>query len=171
MPPVLTLSTQDGIKGCGINVAYGLAQYDIADSLLSGASSHHDNPTAFTEFLSDWRMELQMLLHTDPDGYIGRQCKVIADNVDEAFPDPDIVLAYTHPLTSWSHGRSGTDAIPAINNQEPDLSGLASFCTRRFGWSPKKVHEKFESVVWEGACIRMLGRVTLFVCHPFDPCV
>jgi hypothetical protein len=154
--------SQNGLKGCGINIAYGLAKYGLGDSLLRAAKMHYDDAAALASFLVDWRVELQTLLRTDPDGHIGRQCKSVADNIRETFPLPHVVLAYTHPLTSWSHGGYGAATIPSIPLQEPDVRGLASFCKRRFGWSPETVHAKFESVVWEGACLRMLGQVNIY---------
>lgn len=123
---------------------------------------HHDDGTMLADFLVDWRTELRTLLQTDPDGHIGQQYKSIANNVCETFPSPEVVLAYTHPLTSWSRGGSGTATVPPIPLREPDIHGLASFCTRHFGWDPDTLHTKFKRVVWEGACIKMLGQVRIF---------
>jgi Holliday junction resolvase YEN1 len=119
-----------------------------------------------TDFLVDWRTELRTLLRTDPDGHIGQQCKSLANNVCEMFPSPQVVLLYTHPFTSWSHGGSGAAAIPPIHLREPDLRGLASFCTRRFGWNPDTLHAKFRSMLWEGAYLKMLSQVSAIRhCH------
>jgi Holliday junction resolvase YEN1 len=130
--------------------------------LLNAAKRYHDDIPALTEFLFEWREELRTLLRTDPDGHIGRRCVAIADKVDKSFPDCHVVLAYTQPTTSWSHDGSGADAMPTTHMQKPDLHGLASFCTRRFGWGPQTLHEKFKHVVWDGACLRMLCQVTGF---------
>jgi holliday junction resolvase YEN1 len=152
---------QIGLKGCGINVAYGLAKYDLRESLLKAEKWHHDDPAALAKFLVDWRAELRQLLHTDPDGHIGRRCSTLANRVSEDFPDVPVIFAYTHPLTSWSHGRSGTNVIPDISTQQLDLRRLATFCSHHFGWCPQKVHHKFESVIWQGVCVRVLAQVTL----------
>jgi Holliday junction resolvase YEN1 len=129
---------------------YGLAKYDLGESLLKAAKWHHDDVTALVSFLVDWRAELRWLLRTDPDGHIGRQCSALANSVPEDFPNVPVIFAYTHPLTSWSPGRSGINAIPDISAQQLDLRGLATFCSRCFGWCPQKVHRKFESFIWEG---------------------
>lgn len=92
--------SQNGLKGCGINIAYGLVKYDLGDSLLRAAKMHYDDAAALASFLIDWRVELQTLLCTNPDSHIGWQCKSVADNICETFPLPHVVLAYTHPLTS-----------------------------------------------------------------------
>jgi hypothetical protein len=62
---------QNGLKGCGINVAYGLAKYDLGESLLKAAKWHHNDVTKLANFLVGWRAELRWLLRTDPDGHIG----------------------------------------------------------------------------------------------------
>ena len=121
------------------------------------------------DFLADWRTELRTLLRTDPDGHIGQRCKSLANNVCETFPSPQVILAYTHPFTSWSHGGSGAAAIPPVHLQEPDLRGLASFCTRRFGWTPDVLHAKFKSMLWEGVFLKMLIQVSAIChCHCYD---
>jgi hypothetical protein len=48
--------------------------------------------------------------------------------------------------------------------------GLASFWKRRFGWSPEMVHTKFESVLWEGACLRMLRHGLYCICPELNFC-
>ena len=154
-----TGNDQNGLKGCGSKVAYGLAKYGLGDSLLDAAKMHHDDEAKLADFLNDWREELRTLLHTDPDGYIGRRSTSIAKNIHNNFPIPQVILAYTHPLTSWSRGGSGVAAVPPIHLREPDIHGLALFCTRHFGWDPNTLHAKFKSVVWEGACVKMLGQV------------
>jgi hypothetical protein len=75
---------------------------------------HHDDAILFADFLVDWRRELQVLLCTDPEGFIGRRCNSIADKVPKTFPPPQVILAYTHLLTSWSCGGSGAAVIPPI---------------------------------------------------------
>jgi hypothetical protein len=116
---------------------------------------------ALVQFLVEWWQQLRMLLCMDPDGYIGCRCTAIADNVGNNFPDPHVILAYTHLTTSWSSSFC-VDKIPTIGMREPDLHGLTSFCTCHFSWHPQILHEKFKHVAWDGACLRMCHKVNLF---------
>jgi hypothetical protein len=52
------LISQNGLKGCSINIAYGLAKYDLGDSLLRAVKMHYDNAVALASFLIDWQVEL-----------------------------------------------------------------------------------------------------------------
>lgn len=114
----------------------------------------------FKEFLVGWREELKLVLQTDPLGFIGHKCEAAAKEIDSHFPSRDILLAYVNPITSWSASVATVATIPSLRLRQPDLEGLASFCFRRFDWSPTVIHEKFESVVWPGATLRMLCQVS-----------
>jgi hypothetical protein len=111
-------------------------------------------------YLSDLRRELRQLLRTDPLGFIGQECRVLADKVPESFPKTQVLHNYAEPLTSWSWDGSQAIAVPMVRSCEADISGLALFCSQRLGWVPLVVHQKFETCVWPGACLRSLCTVS-----------
>ena len=75
-------------------------------------------------YLSDVRHVLCHLLCTDPMGFIGQQCTVLANNVPEDFPSIQVLRDYAEPLTSWSQGKYMVASIPEVCSREVDISGL-----------------------------------------------
>jgi len=144
-----------GLHGCGPKIAYGIAQYGLGRNLIWACQNYPDSQLAM--YLSDVRHELRHLLRADPLGLIGRRCPVLADNVAESFPSIQVLRDYAEPLTSWSRGQNGVAAIPTVDFNEADLSGLALFCSQRLGWVPSVVHDKFEIYMWPGACLRSIS--------------
>jgi len=131
-----------------------VARHGVGDALLQAAQEFPAH--ALRAFLVQWRECLREVLQTDPKGYIGHRCPALAGSVTDAFPDLTILSAYATPLTSWSGGL--VPQIPDITLKEPNLTELASFCERRFGWGCT-VHDRFKSVIWEGAVLRKLCKV------------
>ena len=148
-----------GLCGCGPKIACGLAQYGLGQRLVWACESYND--MQLTMYLSDVRHELRHLLRTDPMGFIGQQCTVLADNVPEDFPSIQVLRDYAEPLTSWSQGEYMVASIPEVCSREADIGGLALFCSQRLGWVPSVMHNKFETCVWPGACLRSLCPVSL----------
>jgi hypothetical protein len=112
-------------------------------------------------YLIGWRKELCRLLSTDPLGYLGRRYIKLAASVSDDFPSTATVLAYVRPLTSWSSSGSVPQSsffVPRVAN----FAQLAYLSQRHFGWDTAMVHKKFEAVIWEGACLRMLSDVRFF---------
>jgi Holliday junction resolvase YEN1 len=141
-----------GLRGCGAKIAYGIAQYGLGQNLI-WACENYDN-AQLAMYLSDVRCELRQLLRTDPSGFIGQQCHILANNVPESFPTIKVLRNYAEPLTSWSPGRYQAATIPKGCPHEADVSRLALFCSQRFGWVPSVVHKKFETCISPGRSLR-----------------
>ena len=132
--------------------------YPLSDKLISAVENLSQRE--FDEFLVSWRMELDLILHTDPLGFIGHKCNAAAREINSRFPSRDILLAYVQPLTSWSPSIASVATIPTLHPRQPNLERLASFCFHRFEWSPAVIHKKFERLLWPGVTLRMLCQVS-----------
>lgn len=132
--------------------------YPFSDRLIEAVETMP--PNEFEEFLAGWREELDTILRTDPLGFIGHKCKAAAREIHSQFPCRDILLAYVQLLTSWSPNFASVVTIPSLHLRQPNLEGLASFCFRRFEWSPADLHAKFEKFIWPGVTLRMLCQVS-----------
>lgn len=131
--------------------------YSLSERLIHAVENL--SAREFSKFLVGWREELEHILRTDPSGFIGHKCKAAATKLDAHFPNREVLLGYLKPITSWSANVASVATIPTLCLRQPDLEGLASFCFRRFEWSPAVIHEKFESLIWPGATLRMLCQV------------
>ena len=109
-------------------------------------------------------MELDLILCTDPLGFIGHKCNAAAREINSHFPSHDILLAYIQLLTSWSPSIASVATIPTLHLWQPYLEQLASFCFHHFEWSPAVIHKKFERLLWPGVMLRMLCQVS----YPID---
>ena len=122
------------------------------------------SPKEFNKFLISWKVELDLILHMDPLGFIGHKCNAATRAINSHFPSHDALLAYVQPLTSWSPSIASVATIPTLHPQQPNLEQLASFCFHRFEWSPAVIHKKFERLLWPGVMLRMLCQVS----YPID---
>jgi hypothetical protein len=155
-----SLGMQQGLANCGPTIAYGVARYGLGDTLFDaakGPASHLD------EFLVRWRQQLLSVLRDDPKGHIGHKCATLAASLPLAFPDPAVLAAYVRPLTN-NNGSS----VPAIESRQPNLTALVSICDHRFGWGVT-THSRFKGVIWEGAVLRGLCKVSLIVAAMTEP--
>jgi hypothetical protein len=112
-------------------------------------------------FLPAWRDELRQELRTDSRGFIGRKCIALAKNVSDDFPDVDILLCYTNPLTSELAPRGrNKDAI--VWDREPSPAEIAAVCEQFFEWGYReKMLYRFRSILWPALVCRILRRATL----------
>ncbi|PBK73189.1 PIN domain-like protein, partial [Armillaria solidipes] len=149
-----------GLPSCGIETAHALARAGLAASLYKTAInlSRSELPT----FLATWRTELKEELRTDSHGYIGRKMVALAKSVPASFPNVDILLAYTHPVTSRSEGNPDYYADIAWTSKEPQIPGLAGFCEGHFEWGFKElIIKRFRTLIRPGTAFRVLRRYTL----------
>jgi len=93
---------------------------------------------------------------------LAKKQPALADKITEAFPDPKAVLAYVNPSTSWSNGSSNPN-IPQIQPGVPDIAAIAGFCGRKFSWGRDDILDKFETLLWNGACLAMLIEVCTYI--------
>ena len=150
------------MPGCGAHIAHQLSLYGLGELLLDAA-----NDIPFSElptFLISWRAKLRHALSVDPDGHLGRKYAALANAVSDTFPNPTTLLRYTAPTTSWSDGGPGRD-FSELRPRQPDIAKLASLCERFFSWGTSSgILEKFDSIIWDGACLRMLTDVRDYWC-------
>ena len=161
MSPVrLTMHVKEGLRGCGMTITHGLSKYRLGEALVD-AFTTKDRAT-FTRFLSDWQDDLHNILATDPAGLLGRRYVTLANNLADFIPSYEIMQRYVNPLNTFTvtGGPAANSGHHNIESRQPDLGVLARLCEQRFQWTSDVVATKLRSVVWEGALLRQLCRVS-----------
>lgn len=154
---------QAGLSGCGGTIAHGLARCGFGDSLFTAARTllRAELPA----FLRGWREELRAELRTNARGVLGKKYAALAKKVPEDFPDVDVLLSYTNPVTSESEAaaRGKMSKNTKLDwEKEPDLGKIAALCEMYFEWGVKEIIVKrFRTVLWPAAVLRILRRVAL----------
>lgn len=150
---------QAGLTGCGPAIAHGLAKCGFGDTLLTAV--HTLSPDRLQGFLTVWRQELREELRTNSRGHLGRKNPTLARSLPESFPDMDVLLSYTNPLTSESKGK-GSRAFDIDWEKEPDLGKVAGLCEMYFEWGVREIIiKRFRTVLWPSAVLRILRRAVL----------
>ncbi|KAK0467730.1 PIN domain-like protein [Desarmillaria tabescens] len=131
-----------GLPSCGIKTAYALARAGLSTSLYKAATTlpRPELPA----FLTTWRTELKEELRTDSHRCIGRKMVLLAKSVPESFPNIDVLLAYTHPVTSRSEGKPDYYVDISWTRKEPQIPALAGLCEFYFDDSG--------TLIWPGHC-------------------
>jgi len=150
---------QAGLPRCGTKIAHGLAKCRFGDSLYDAASTLPR--CELQEFLSNWRKDLRQELLTNSQGHLGRKHVALARSVPDDFPDIDILLSYTNPITSETQCRA-TDGLRHTWKKEPDLGKLANICELYFEWGVKEtIIKRFRTIIWPSMVLRILRRAVL----------
>ena len=150
---------EGGLARCGTVTAHGLAKCGFGDSLFHAATTL--NRPELQNFLMNWRHELCHELRTNSQGHIGRKQPALAKSISADFPDIDVLLSYTNPITSESLGRAENNAKLSWA-KEPDIGKLAATCEFYFEWGYKEaIIKRFRTVIWHGAILRILRRAVL----------
>ena len=150
---------QGGVARCGTMISHGLARCGFGDTLYQAANNL--NREDLETFLGHWRHEVRHELCTNSQGHIGKKQPSLAKSIPETFPDIDILLSYTRPITSESMGRA-KDELKLTWSKEPDLGKLAATCELYFEWGYKEaIIKRFRSVIWHSAVQRILRRAVL----------
>ena len=148
---------QDGIRGCGIDIAQKLARYGLGDALLEAATSL---PLLefVTTFCIEWRNKVCHALISDPLGILQRRHRELALTIQMMtdFPSPFIIASYLGPLTSWSNDQPSFDGT--VMSRQPDVMTIARFCIQRFSWSVETLLDKMRGV-WTAVVIRSFCQV------------
>ncbi|RDB19597.1 Flap endonuclease GEN 1 [Hypsizygus marmoreus] len=150
---------QGGLSRCGTVTSHGLAKCGFGDTLFEAAKNlSREN---LKTFLVHWRHELCHELRTNSQGHIGRKQVALANSVPAEFPDIDILLSYTNPITSESMGRAERN-LGIRWEREPDLGKLAATCEFYFEWGYREaIIKRFRTVIWHSAVLRILRRAVL----------
>jgi holliday junction resolvase YEN1 len=150
---------QAGLERCGTKIAHGLAKCGFGDSLYHAAITLSRNE--LDDFIINWREELCSELATNRQGHLGRKHTALAKSVPDDFPDVDVLLSYTSPITSETQGKSQAN-LRLVWGKEPDLGKLASVCELYFEWGVKEtIVKRFRTVIWPPIILRMLRRRVL----------
>ncbi|KAH7924438.1 hypothetical protein BV22DRAFT_508362 [Leucogyrophana mollusca] len=151
---------QAGVMGCGKLIARGLARCGFGDSLVNAAESMSRDE--LPDFLAIWREDVKKELRTNSMGHIGSKKPSLASKIPEDFPDVEILLSYTNPITSETEGKGGRNSIKITWEREPDLGKVAGLCELYFEWGVKDVIiKRFRTVLWPSAVLRILRRAAL----------
>jgi len=151
---------QAGLPRCGPGIAHGLARCGFGDQLLEATRSlsRDDLPA----FLKSWRKALREELSTNASGYFGTRKLALAKSVPEDFPNIDILLSYTNPITSETDASARRTHVPPTWARELDLSKIAHLCEIHFEWGLKDIIiKRFRTVLWPSAVLRILRRAAL----------
>jgi hypothetical protein len=161
----------EGLPGCGVTTAYGLAKAGFGSALLDAFNSL---PTReFSEvFLPRWRTELIDELRTDKNGCIGKKLKALAGKVPHDFPDLAVLRAYATPITSETEGlplKSASQHWPTFKTKDgkgsgggPDLALIARFCEMHFEWGyEQRLIERMRLWMWSAMTLQVIRRRVL----------
>ncbi|KAG2143416.1 uncharacterized protein EDB93DRAFT_586831 [Suillus bovinus] len=145
---------QAGVQGCGKLIAAALARCGFGDRLLEAANSL--SREELEGWLDTWRDEVREELRTNKSGLIGSKKPALAKKIPNDFPDVDILLSYTRPITSETEGKPTRDITWEL---EPDIGKIAALCELYFEWGVKDVIiKRFRTVLWPSAVQRILRR-------------
>ena len=148
-----------GLNGCGVTTAHGLAKCGFGDSLVRAARSLPRSE--LEDFLVGWREDIRAELRTNSRGHLQRKSPTLAKSIDEDFPDVEVLLSYTNPITSEEKGRGHKNAVVDWD-KEPDLGRIAGLCEMYFEWGIKHIIiKRFRTVLWPFAVLRILRRAAL----------
>ncbi|KZV62574.1 hypothetical protein PENSPDRAFT_692391 [Peniophora sp. CONT] len=150
----------DGVKGCGMKTAHGLARCGFGDELLDAVDtrSRDDLPA----FLADWRTRIREELKTNSRGMFDKRMLKLAREWPEDFPDLDILYLYTNPVTSKTDASARKTHIPPTWKKEPDFGKIANVCEMYFEWGfEEAVIKRFRTVLWNSAIQRIFRRAAL----------
>ena len=151
---------QAGLPGCGITTAHALARCGFGDTLYEAATTLSRD--ALPNFLTSWRQRLREELRTNSRGIIGRKLVKLAKEVSESFPDIDILLSYTSPITSESLGCAVEKNLKLTWGKEPDVNKLATICEFYFEWGYKDaIIKRFRTLLWHSIVLRILRRAVI----------
>ncbi|OJA09143.1 hypothetical protein AZE42_02315 [Rhizopogon vesiculosus] len=145
---------QAGVQGCGKLIAAALARCGFGDQLLEATSSlDHEE---LEKWLITWRDQVREELRTNRSGFVGSKKPALAKKIPDDFPDIDILLSYTNPITSETEGKPTREITW---EHEPDIGKIAGLCELYFEWGVKDVIiKRFRTVLWPSAVLRILRR-------------
>ena len=123
---------QNGLKGCGILTAIGLAREGYGTTLLDGIIRNNQSTTDAASFLALWRKTLIHELQTNQSGFLHKCLPVLAASMPLDFPDLNLINLYLNPVTSRLERCKET--VATIAEQSPDLVRLAQFVEEHFVW-------------------------------------
>ncbi|KAF5312047.1 hypothetical protein D9619_002515 [Psilocybe cf. subviscida] len=147
----------EGVRGCGVVTAYGLAKCGFGETLYEAC--HNLDGNSRRHFIVTWLKEMCNELRTNSRGHLEQRNYVTANYLCEGtFPSNEIIDLYAHPITSFSPGQGGVNSA-GWTPSEPDIPSIARTAFEHLGSNFRKHEEivkRFHSNVWPGALKRML---------------
>jgi Holliday junction resolvase YEN1 len=151
---------QAGLPRCGPGIAHGLAKSGLGDELLEAAQSL--THAELSGFLTTWREALRNELRTNSRGHLRSKKPSLAKAIPDSFPDIDVLLSYTNPITSATDAGARRTHTRPDWKREPDLAKLAHVCELHFEWGLKDIIiKRFRTVLWPSIVLRALRRSAL----------
>ncbi|VDC04208.1 unnamed protein product [Peniophora sp. CBMAI 1063] len=150
----------EGVKGCGMKTAHGLARCGFGDELFDAVQtrSRDDLPA----FLVGWNARLRDELKTNSKGMLDKRMLKLAREWPENFPDLEVLYLYTDPVTSKTDASARRTHIPPEWKKEPDFGKIANVCEMYFEWGFEEVIiKRFRTVLWNSAVQRVFRRAAL----------
>ncbi|KIK78056.1 hypothetical protein PAXRUDRAFT_834741, partial [Paxillus rubicundulus Ve08.2h10] len=132
---------QTGLSGCGSEIASRLTRYSLGESLVNAVQ--YESAVGLCKFLAN--------------GFWGRKYPRLAEAVPDDFLDINVLVQYVELLTSWSSMNwREHQPIGVVQSHQADFMCLAAICEAHFKWSSAAIQNKFQSDLWEGACMHAL---------------
>ncbi|KIP12163.1 hypothetical protein PHLGIDRAFT_21224 [Phlebiopsis gigantea 11061_1 CR5-6] len=177
----------NGVEGCGVSAAIGLARAGFGETLVAKVKSlalsvqHTENKRTrvtlhgrekdeLEAFFKVWRAEVAEELRTNSRKFLAKRNTRAANNLlalGSAFPDVDVLMAYINPVTSEERAVAKALCSTISWPRDPSVSAIAKLCEDYFEWGYRErmVH-RFGLWLWEGVVCRTLRRKTmLFDCN------
>ncbi|KAI0319963.1 PIN domain-like protein, partial [Amylostereum chailletii] len=149
-----------GLQGCGPGIAAGLAKCGFGDQLLEATQTL--SRAELPGFLSNWRASIRQELRTNSQKKMKSKRPALAAALEEDFPDIEILLSYTNPITSGTDASARRTHVPPTWEREPDLGKIAHLCEMHFEWGIREtIIKRFRDVLWPPAVLRILRRAVL----------
>lgn len=136
-----------GLEHCGKSTALGVVKHGLGAELHAATSSVDVEAS-----LVAWRKHLREVLVSDPEGIAGGRRPAAANNIEDTFPNQEVLDAYTRPLCSAAKGPGPSSPLLTL----PDLPRIAKLCGQYFEWATRTISRKLSVHVWPGAVLRMV---------------
>ncbi|KAG8894935.1 hypothetical protein FRB99_000891, partial [Tulasnella sp. 403] len=151
---------KEGLRGCGIHIAHGLARAGLGEALIRVASL---KGTTYKDAMDEWRESVRVELCHNTHGFLHHTQPSLAASIPDSFPDTTLLHLYLHPITTETPGSSLLALPQAVfrSSSQPALSDLASLCELYFGWEFSKqgndsILKRFHSLIWPGTFLKLL---------------
>lgn len=151
-----------GLESCGPKVAFGLAKCGFGESIVEACSrlcpngvEDEEGKIALQDWLISWRASIAQELLTNTQGHLPSKRKTTASLLLSPscrnFPDIDVLLYYTSPVTSENNTKSARNKIEITWDNDPDIGKIAALCELYFewGWKDRIIYRWVDQIcVW-----------------------
>lgn len=149
----------DGMPGCGLVIAHGLARCGFGDRLLLEFERMRRDDF-FGYLYHTWADDVSAELRSNSRGFLHLRQPQLAVQLAPFLTtlDREIVEGYICPQTTSS---KPINDLACWTWQAPDVTRIADFCFTHLGWTEiTKLVPMFRRNLWEGVIYRMLLSVS-----------